>query len=94
MPAIAPGSDFDPHGCIVSAGYVWCELVGKCVRLWEQMCRYPDDCLTWNDGCNLCSLSDGVLGACTERWCITQEMPHCEVMAPEVVNPFLSSGGH
>jgi len=31
----APGSDRDAHGCIGSAGYVWCEQTGQCERPWE-----------------------------------------------------------
>jgi len=33
-----PGSDRDEHGCIPSAGYVWCEAKQKCVRPWEEPC--------------------------------------------------------
>jgi hypothetical protein len=29
------GGDRDEHGCIPSAGYQWCEKLGKCVRPWE-----------------------------------------------------------
>ena len=30
------GADRDEHGCIGSAGYVWSEQYGKCIRPWEQ----------------------------------------------------------
>ncbi|MBN3745744.1 hypothetical protein G3N96_09920 [Burkholderia sp. Se-20373] len=30
-----PGSDRDPHGCIPSAGYSWCEQTQQCERPWE-----------------------------------------------------------
>lgn len=30
-----PGSDRDEHGCIGSAGYVWCARTGQCERPWE-----------------------------------------------------------
>jgi hypothetical protein len=29
------GADRDEHGCIGSAGYLWCEREGACVRPWE-----------------------------------------------------------
>ncbi len=29
------GSDRDEHGCIGSAGYIWCEHTYKCERPWE-----------------------------------------------------------
>jgi len=30
-----PGSDRDAHGCIPSAGYLWCEKSARCERPWE-----------------------------------------------------------
>lgn len=36
-----PGSDRDEHGCIGSAGYVWCDALQKCLRSWEEDC--PSD---------------------------------------------------
>jgi hypothetical protein len=32
---IIPGSDRDQHGCIASAGYLWCAREAACVRPWE-----------------------------------------------------------
>lgn len=32
------GGDKDEHGCIGSAGYVWCEKKQKCIRIWEENC--------------------------------------------------------
>ena len=32
------GGDRDEHGCIGSAGYSWCEIKGKCLRIWEEPC--------------------------------------------------------
>ena len=29
------GNDRDKHGCKASAGYIWSELKGECVRIWE-----------------------------------------------------------
>lgn len=33
------GNDRDEHGCIGSAGYSWCEIKQKCLRLWEEKCE-------------------------------------------------------
>lgn len=33
------GSDRDAHGCIGSAGYTWCEVKDKCLRVWEEKCE-------------------------------------------------------
>lgn len=32
------GGDKDEHGCIGSAGYIWCEPKEKCLRVWEEEC--------------------------------------------------------
>ncbi len=32
------GGDKDAHGCIGSAGYQWCEVKQKCLRVWEEAC--------------------------------------------------------
>jgi len=32
------GGDKDEHGCIGSAGYMWCEPKNKCLRIWEEAC--------------------------------------------------------
>lgn len=32
------GGDRDEHGCIGSAGYLWCEEKQKCRRPWEESC--------------------------------------------------------
>ena len=59
MPLKPPGSDWDVNGCITSAGYSWCDILGRCIRAWEQSCDYPQNCLSWFDGCNTCSLVEG-----------------------------------
>lgn len=33
------GGDKDIHGCIGSAGYSWCEVKQKCLRVWEEKCE-------------------------------------------------------
>jgi len=32
------GGDRDAHGCIGSAGYVWCDSLSQCIRPWETNC--------------------------------------------------------
>jgi hypothetical protein len=32
------GGDRDAHGCILSAGYSWCDIKQKCLRTWEEPC--------------------------------------------------------
>ena len=76
--------------CIVSAGYQWCDLLSKCIRIWETPCEYPADCLTWFDGCNDCMLvesPDGLaLGGCTMMMCFQQGDPQCAVWSPGTIS--------
>ena len=32
------GGDTDFHGCLIAAGYSWCEAQQKCLRTWEEPC--------------------------------------------------------
>lgn len=32
------GGDQDEHGCLIAAGYSWCESKQKCLRTWEEEC--------------------------------------------------------
>jgi len=32
------GGDKDVHGCLIAAGYSWCEEKQKCLRVWEEGC--------------------------------------------------------
>lgn len=42
-PTMQPlGGDKDEHGCIGSAGYIWCEAKQKCLRTWEESCASED----------------------------------------------------
>ena len=33
------GGDKDAHGCLGSAGYSWCAVKNKCLRVWEEKCE-------------------------------------------------------
>ena len=33
------GNDEDEYGCKPSAGYSWCEIKQKCLRIWEEKCE-------------------------------------------------------
>ena len=39
----------------------------------------PKNCVTWYDGCNTCSVSNGILQGCTLMMCITQTEQYCQV---------------
>jgi hypothetical protein len=41
-PVVSPqviGGDRDEHGCLIAAGYSWCEEQQKCLRTWEEPCE-------------------------------------------------------
>ncbi len=50
------GNDRDEHGCIISAGYVWCESLDQCHRPWETKCESSS-----GDG-DLYSVENSVVG--------------------------------
>jgi len=33
------GGEKDEHGCLGPAGYSWCEVKNKCLRIWEEPCE-------------------------------------------------------
>ncbi|MFA5643834.1 MAG: hypothetical protein WC949_04705 [Candidatus Paceibacterota bacterium] len=33
------GGDTDAHGCLIGAGYSWCQAKQKCLRPWEEKCE-------------------------------------------------------
>lgn len=38
------GGDKDAGGCLVGAGYSWCEAKQKCIRVWEENCTSCGEC--------------------------------------------------
>lgn len=48
------GGDRDAHGCIGSAGYMWCEKTAKCERAWEiaESQGLGNKAQTFEDYCN------------------------------------------
>ncbi len=36
------GGDTDEGGCLIGAGYSWCEPKQKCLRVWEEPCTDSD----------------------------------------------------
>ena len=92
MPITPPGSDYSPNGCIASAGYIWCQILGKCIRSWIEACEYPQNCLTWNDGC-IPQCSVWAPGTISTMPIIDYPPPMIIDPMPPVINPFIK-GGH
>lgn len=37
------GGQKDAHGCLIAAGYSWCESKQKCLRTWEEKCYEAEE---------------------------------------------------
>jgi len=48
---------------------------GNCIVL--NTPTIPDNCATWNDGCNTCQVRDGRAEICTLMYCFRQAEPYC-----------------
>jgi len=54
------GGETDEHGCLIAAGYSWCESKQKCLRTWEEgcpseqefACETDDDCIPLPSDCH------------------------------------------
>jgi putative hemolysin len=57
------GGDKDSHGCLIGAGYSWCDVKQKCLRTWEENCT-TDQQLVGND-----KDSHGCIGSAGYSWC-------------------------
>jgi hypothetical protein len=55
------GGDKDSHGCLIAAGYSWCEDKQKCLRPWEENCSAQ---IIGGD-----KDSHGCLGSAGYTWC-------------------------
>jgi hypothetical protein len=62
------GNDTDEHGCIPSAGYVWCEELQECIRPWETNCT--ESPMVGND-----SDEHGCKGSAGYVWC--EDLQEC-----------------
>ncbi len=43
------GGEKDAHGCLIAAGYSWCEQKQKCLRTWEERCADTDVLINTTD---------------------------------------------
>lgn len=72
------GGDRDVHGCIGSAGYSWCEVKNKCLRVWEEKCEATTTsqfrCKNDNDCKEISCVGGGFAHElCTEGKCIMSD---------------------
>lgn len=70
MVADAPGTCQQPCSSIRDS-------MGRCLDDKSELPEIPWNCASWNDGCNTCSVENGVIGACTLMMCFTNNEPYC-----------------
>lgn len=55
------------------------ESKGRQSKPWEMTRKEKlQGCTSWYDGCNTCTVKDGELNGCTDRYCIHRDTPACE----------------
>jgi len=75
------GGDKDEHGCLGPAGYSWCEVKNKCLKVWEEKCEGtpinsgPGD----KDGSVACTM-DAMM--CPDGTYVGRSGPDCKFVCP------------
>ena len=75
------GGDKDEHGCLGPAGYSWCAVKNKCLRVWEEKCEVtpinsgPGD----KDGFVACTM-DAMM--CPDGTYVGRSAPDCKFICP------------
>lgn len=71
------GGDKDEHGCLGPAGYSWCAVKNKCLRVWEEKCEIAPVSTTTNPvACTM----DAKL--CSDGSYVGRTGPKCEFVCP------------
>ena len=60
------GGDKDEHGCLIAAGYTWCEPKQKCLRTWEEECLSEDEKISLEEAIEIANESE-----CIEKGTLT-----------------------
>lgn len=68
------GGDKDAGGCLIAAGYSWCEAKQKCLRVWEEKCELTSS-LTPNFVKTGNLVATAVDGKTDEGWSLLYEEP-------------------
>jgi hypothetical protein len=81
------GGDEDEHGCLGPAGYSWCEVKNKCLKVWEEKCETtpinsgPGD----KDGFVACTM-DAM--QCPDGTYVGRSAPDCKFICPsQIIKP-------
>jgi len=72
------GGDKDIHGCLGSAGYSWCEVKNKCLRVWEEKCEVATT--TIPVGQIVCAMDAKM---CPDGSYVGRTGPKCEFVCPK-----------
>ena len=69
------GGDRDEHGCLGPAGYTWCAVKNKCLRIWEEECRVEP--VLEPVACTMDALQ------CSDGSYVGRSGPNCEFVCPK-----------
>ncbi len=75
---IKDGDDGQYGVCTISNGQEceeWAYFRGECPTEPEEI--NLETCKSYFDGCNICTVENGIIGACTEKFCEEMEEPTC-----------------
>jgi putative hemolysin len=80
------GGDKDEHGCLIAAGYSWCDAKQKCLRTWEENCTTEQNLGIANPASVYCETNGGTLEIVNEvdgqkGICTLQNGTKCEEWA-------------
>jgi len=91
------GGDKDAHGCLIAAGYSWCDAKQKCIRVFEEPCAQDDLCNgmtyteAWQIAKNSSCMNEGTLKEThmcnegTDTWWIDMDVANKSLCSPACV---------
>ena len=84
------GGDKDEGGCLVGAGYSWCESKQKCLRVWEESCA-ESFCLRENvanvyDCGKFVRVDSSLLGGGASYYSENMSEFSCPVVGPDYIS--------
>jgi hypothetical protein len=79
------GGDKDEHGCLGPAGYSWCAVKNKCLRVWEEKCEITPVVppISTSTDFIVCTMD---AKQCSDGSWVGRSGPKCEFVCPSVTS--------
>lgn len=76
------GGQRDEHGCLGPAGYSWCAVKNKCLRVWEEKCEITPIIATTTEPAQpiACTMD---ARQCPDGSYVGRSGPNCEFVCPK-----------